>query len=149
MELQRNAHQYLYQTKVGICFAMRNLILAFGVLMLVGFCACDSATSGKYARRAAVEAYEHIIAGEYSAFVSSISYCDSMTGDYRAQFEVLVSQYADREKSLRGGLLSVQAVGDTGMDETALVFLEVMYGDSTFERISVPMVHNGEVWKLQ
>ncbi len=128
---------------------MKNIIFAFGVLILVGLCACDSATSGKYARRAAIEAYEHIIAGEYGAFVSSISYSDSMTEAYRAQFEALVSQFADREKSLRGGLLSVQAVGDTVMDETALVFLEVMYGDSTFEQISVPMVYNGEMWKLQ
>lgn len=128
---------------------MKKLFFAFGVFVLACLCACDSAMSGKYARRAAVEAYEHIIAGEYGAFVSSISYSDSMTEAYRTQFEALVAQFADREKALRGGLLSVQAVGDTVMDETALVFLEVMYGDSTFERISVPMVYNGEMWKLQ
>ena len=128
---------------------MKNAIflcLAFLGLSLWVSCGKDGQSA---ASRAAETYYGYLVEGKYEDYVRGIAYSDSMTDDYRSQMVDLVSQYAAREKALRGGLVSAKALGDTVSGDVASVFLEVVFGDSTREEIALPMVLCGEEWKMQ
>lgn len=101
------------------------------------------------AGRAAECYYRYLIDGKYADFVGGIAYSDSMPESYRGQMVDLVSQYAVRERELRGGLSDVKVLRDTVSGDVGNVFLEVVFGDSTREEISVPMVKCGKEWKMQ
>lgn len=117
------------------------------VAVLLGACRGESAD--EKVKNAAVACYTCLINGEYDKYIDGIAYRDSMTEEYRSQMVDLAAQYVAREKELRGGLVSVRALSDTIMDEVALVFLEVQFGDSTREEVTMPMVLCGEEWKMQ
>ena len=111
--------------------------------------ACSHKDDGEQARRAAMSYYECLIDGRYEEYVNGIAYSDSMTGVYRSQMVDLVAQFAAREEKERGGIISVQALGDTVSGDVASVFLEVLFGDSTHEEVTMPMVKCGGEWKMQ
>lgn len=122
----------------------------YGLLILLcGLAfACGKEKSSEVSR--AAEHYYHcLIDGKYEDYVQGIAYSDSMTDAYRSQMIDLVSQYAARERELRGGLTSVKVLRDTVSGDVGNVFLEVMFGDSTREEISVPMIKCGTEWKMQ
>ncbi len=110
---------------------------------------CHKTTPDEKVKAAAVMYYDYLVKGQYDSYIDGIAYRDSMTEEYRNQMVDLAAQYAAREKELRGGLVAVRALSDTIMNDVALVFLEVQFGDSTREEISLPMVLCGEEWKMQ
>lgn len=127
---------------------MRNFIFCLMLCLVPAFMlSCRKAEHE--ADRAAVKYYTYLIEGKYEEYVGGIAYSDSMTDSYRSQMVDLTAQYAAREKELRGGLISVRALGDTIAGDVASVFLEMVFGDSTREEVSVPMVKCGDVWKMQ
>ena len=111
--------------------------------------ACTRKDDGEQARRAAMSYYECLIDGRYEEYVNGIAYSDSMTEEYRSQMVDLVAQYAAREREARGGLVAAKALDDTVSGDVGSVFVEVLFGDSTREEVSLPMVRCGEVWKMQ
>ncbi len=123
---------------------------AYGLVAALGLSAAASCGSGdgSEAGRAAVAYYRCLIEGKYEDYVRGIAYSDSMTDVYRSQMVDLVASYAARERG-RGGLTDVRVLRDTVVGDMASVFLEVMFGDSTREEISVPMVKCGRKWKMQ
>lgn len=128
---------------------MRRLLycLIFAVFVSV-WTACNRKESHP-AGEAALVYYGYLINGQYAEYINSIAYSDSMTDEYKSQMIDLTAQYMAREKELRGGLVNVELVGDTVADNLASAFIEVIYGDSTREEISVPMVLCNGIWKLQ
>lgn len=125
-----------------------GLFLLFPLLIAFLGTSCGKDDKSEVSR-AAEAYYSLLIRGEYEAYVDGIAYADSMTESYRSQMVDLLAQYAARERALRGGLVSAHAVGDTVSGDVASVFLEVVYGDSTREEVSLPMVKCGERWKMQ
>lgn len=121
--------------------------LICGVVLSV-WMACSKKESHP-AGEAALMYYGYLINGQYAEYINSIAYSDSMTDEYKSQMVDLTAQYMAREKEQRGGLVNVRLVGDTIADNVASAFIEVVYGDSTREEISVPMVLCNGIWKLQ
>lgn len=122
--------------------------LLLAALLMLG--ACRQATPDEQVRQAAETYYGYLVNGKCDAFVHGIAYCDSMTEEYRSQMVDLTAQYVAREQEQRGGLLSARALSDTILNgETALVFMEVLFGDSTREEVALPMVRCGDTWKMQ
>lgn len=109
----------------------------------------SSSVEDKAVQQAALVYYNYLIEGQYEQYVGAIAYSDSMPSSYKSQMVDLTAQYVERERQLKGGLASVRALNDTIMGETACVFLELTYGDSTREEISLPMVRCGDKWKMQ
>lgn len=129
---------------------MKKLIFMCFLLAVPLLWSCRKKTVDEKVKEAAVTYYNYLIQGEYERYIAGIAYRDSMTEEYRVQMVDLAAQYAAREKEVRGGLLEVHALSDTILDGgTAFVFLEVLFGDSTREEISMPMVLCGEEWKMQ
>ncbi len=128
---------------------MRSIVSLAAVFIGVSLWVSCREKGPDEASRAAEMYYNYIIDGKYDEFVRSIAYSDSMTDEYRAQMVDLVAQYAAREKSGRGGLAAVRILRDTVAGDVASVFLEVVFGDSTREEVSLPMVKCGDVWKMQ
>ena len=127
------------RTTIGLCVAALGLSLCMS-------CRKDGKSE---ISRAAETYYGYLIEGKYADYVGAIAYSDSMSGVYRSHMVVLVAQFAAREEKERGGIISVQALGDTVSGDVASVFLEVLFGDSTHEEVTMPMVKCGGEWKMQ
>lgn len=128
---------------------MNRWVCICSLLAAVLLGACRKENPNEKVKGAAVAYYTCLINGQYDKYIDGIAYRDSMTEEYRSQMVDLAAQYVAHEQDLRGGLVAVRALSDTIMDESALVFLEVQFGDSTREEVSVPMVLCGEEWKMQ
>lgn len=124
-------------------------------LLLIGFAACligchrAENPDHQRSRKAAVKAYNQLIKGNYEGFVQRIYYVDSLTDTYRAQLIDRLAEYAQAERDRRGGMVRVEAVGDTLFGDQAHVFLEVTFGDDSHHEIGVPMVKVDGQWRLQ
>lgn len=127
------------RTTIGLCVAALGLLLCMS-------CRKDGKSE---ISRAAETYYGYLIEGKYADYVGAIAYSDSMTDEYRSQMVDLVAQYAAREREARGGLVAAKALDDTVSGDVGSVFIEVLFGDSTREEVSLPMVRCGEVWKMQ
>ena len=127
------------RTIIGLCVAALGLSLCMS---------CRKDGKSKISR-AAETYYGYLIEGKYADYVGAIAYSDSMTEEYRSQMVDLVAQYAARERESRGGLVAAKALDDTVSGDVGSVFIEVLFGDSTREEVSLPMVRCGEVWKMQ
>ena len=55
-----------------------------------------------------------------------------------------------RERQLRQGIRSAEAVRDTLVDSLhAHVFLNIQFGDSTLEMVSLPLVRTAKGWRMR
>lgn len=125
-------------------------LLPWAFVMFACCMSCGrSSVEDNAVQQAALTYYNYLIEGQYEQYVNAIAYSDSMTPSYKSQMIDLTAQYVERERQLKGGLASVRALNDTIMGETACVFLELTYGDSTREEISLPMLRCGDEWKMQ
>lgn len=124
-------------------------LLPLVLIFLFGCISCRRSADDSAVQKAALTYYNYLIEGQYEQYVNGIAYSDSMTSAYKNQMMDLMAQYINREKQSRGGLTSVRVLGDTVMGDAACVFLELMYGDSTREEVSLPMFRCGEEWKMQ
>lgn len=128
---------------------MRGAFRVLVVLLAVSVWMSCGSRAGEEVDRVALECCNSLIEGRYDDYVAAIAYSDSMTDEYRSQLVDLAAQFVAREKARRGGWSSVRVLGDTIEGDVASVFLEVTFGDSTREEISMPMVKCGDVWKMQ
>jgi len=94
--------------------------------------------------------YGYLVKGDVDHYLQGMANYDSLPEDYRSQLRDMHLQFLDNEQRLRSGLASVHALRDTVIDENhAYVFLEVAYGDSTREEISLPLVLTEQGWRLR
>ena len=88
--------------------------------------------------------------GDVDHYLQGLADYDSLPEDYRSQLRDMHLQFLENEKKVRGGLASVKSLRDTLVDDShAFVFLEVAYGDSTREQISLPLVLTAKGWRLR
>ena len=106
------------------------------------FTSCSNATREELASLAAQGYYDHLIHGEYEAFLEGHCGADSLPADYRSQLLDGYKQFMSRQDSVHQGVREVRvmrAVADT-LQPQVDVFLVVCFGDSVNEEIVVPMV---------
>lgn len=97
------------------------------------------------------EVYYNMLAnGQYEAFVRGTYGCDSLPEEYLSQRIDLLAQHVKREQGRRGGYVRFKAVSDEQLpDSTHLVYLEVLFGDSTTERMACPLLRQGDRWVMR
>lgn len=93
--------------------------------------------------------YNCLIDEDYEAWIDGMLHSETYTDDIRQERIDMLREYLNTENELRGGLKQVKALRDTACDNNAFVFLELSYGDSTCEEILVPMILDGETWKMK
>lgn len=128
---------------------MKELFWLYILCLLLAACG-KKLNDHEKARRTAEKYYGYLIAGDADSYARSIHNYDSLPAEYRTQLCDMFAQYIDDERSLRGGLVAVTAIRDTIINgKYAHVFLEVAFGDSTTEQVSLPLVCTEKGWKLK
>lgn len=133
---------------------MRRLlhIVLCASLILAALSACDhKPDEGAVAAQSAKVYYDYLLHHDYKSFVAGSYYPDSIPGIYREQLETNAKMILAQQDSDHKGLKEVivdKGVADTAR-HTADAFLVLVYGDSTRERIVVPMVKHNEVWMMR
>lgn len=113
------------------------------------------------ARQTVQQGYEHLLAGNYEAFLASKAYADSLPNDYREQMLTNYKQFINNQQKVHGGITSMSvnramyAKSNAGIPPTdtlnkeIYVFLLLNFADSTQEEIVVPTVKQGGGWKMK
>ena len=99
---------------------------------------------------AAERYYSYLAKGDVDHYMRGMADYDQLPEEYRSQLRDMFLQYLDREEQSRQGILSATALRDTVIDgRLAHVFLEVLFGDSTREQVSLPLVLTDEGWRMK
>jgi len=94
--------------------------------------------------------YAMLLNGQYEDFVRGSYGCDSLPQDYLSQRVDLLAQHVKKEQAKRKGYLRVKALEDHLLaDSTHLIYLDVLFGDSTHETIACPMIRDGQRWVMR
>lgn len=126
------------------------LYLSFAVVALCLAVACQkSLTPDEQVRLAAEEYYQCLIEERYDDYVAGMQEADSMSEEYHQQMIALLTEFGARVKKNRGGMVHAEAVGDTLMGDLAHVYVQITYADSTRETVGIPLVRQGETWRMQ
>ncbi|MCR4583719.1 MAG: hypothetical protein K5764_09260 [Prevotella sp.] len=113
--------------------------------------ACSNPSPEELASLAAKGYYDHLLRGEYEAFLEGKVASDSLPEDYREQLLAGFRQFMAEQKASHGGIREVRisnAKRDTLQHYTS-VFLICCYGDSTNEEIVVPMIETPKGWRMK
>ena len=101
----------------------------------------------------ACEAAEHfynlLAKGDADAYVKNMKSADGMDSLMRSQMVDLMLQFMAEEKETRGGIKGAKATEDSLQDSLAVVLLDVQYGDSTHERVSLPLIYSKSRWWIR
>lgn len=92
--------------------------------------------------------YRYLAEEKVDKYVSFIGSSEGMPEGYRSQMEDLMKQYLMNVRQSRGGILKAQAAGDSIWGHEAQVFLDVLYGDSTSERVDMLLFFENKQWRI-
>lgn len=131
---------------------MRRVAWIVLFLLVVVACSDDRGADTRHEdiRARAAEGYGYLVEGDIDRYLSLIHDYDSLPEEYRTQLYDMFAQYLDKEQRMRGGLVGAQVLGDTILDSVrADAFVELQFGDSTHEQVSLPMVYKRGKWMLK
>lgn len=128
-----------------------RLFVAISIVLCVclGVLSCKKEAPEDAAAQMALTCYQHLIAEEYDAYLQAMVDYEHMPVSYREELKALLAQYVRKEITERGGFSNVTVNSDTIIGTRANVFLQLKFKDGTTEEISVPMIYDGNAWKLQ
>ena len=121
------------------------------ILALLLSMACANPSPEEMASIAAKGYYNHLVNGEYEAFLEGKEGADSLSDDYREQLLTSYRQFMAQQNRDHHGILDIRisnAVTDTVLQYTN-VFLVLCFGDSVNEEIVVPMVERNGSWRMK
>ena len=122
-----------------------------GLIGLISLMGCGKLTPEEQASLAAKGYYEHLVEGEWDAYMEGVSGTEGAPADYVEQLRASAKQYVQRLKQLHQGVQSVEVVSartDSTLHCTQ-VFLVLNFGDATHEEICVPMVEDKGRWRMK
>ena len=128
-----------------------RLFVAISIVLCVclGVLSCKKEAPEDAAAQMALTCYQHLIAEEYDTNLQALVNYEHMPASYREELKALLAQYVRKEITERGGFSSVTVNSDTIIGTRANVFLQLKFKDGSTEEISVPMIYDNNVWKLQ
>lgn len=128
-----------------------RLFVAISIVLCIclGVLSCKKEAPEDAAAQMALTCYQHLIAEEYDAYLQAMVDYEHMPASYREELKALLAQYVRKEITERGGFSNVTVNSDTIIGTRANVFLQLKFKDGTTEEISVPMIYDGNAWKLQ
>jgi len=130
---------------------MGILCAAFFIFHFSFLISCSGLTPEEQASLAAKGYYEHLIEGDWDAYMEGVNGADGAAADYMEQLRASAKQYVQRLKQLHQGVQSIE-VASIRTDSTVQctqVFLVLNFGDATHEEICVPMVENNGRWRMK
>ena len=126
------------------------LLTTIGALLLCA--ACSKPTPEQQAINTVMESYNGLLQGDYETFLNNRAGMDSIPASYREQLLVSYKQFIIQQQKAHQGIADLQPIR-TELDSVQhllLVYLQVIYADSTKEAIVVPMIENDEgQWKMK
>ena len=131
-----------------------NLLPLFFLLLLLLSVGCrrqGDRFSHTSAREAAERIYACLLEGRYDDYVMSRNGADSLPQAYRTQLVDLAAQFMERQRAIRGGILSASATVDTLMeaDSSARIYMDVVFADSLSEQVSLSLLFRDGRWKMK
>ena len=128
-----------------------RLFVAISIVLCVclGVLSCKKEAPEDAAAQMALTCYQHLIAEEYDTYLQAMVNYEHVPASYREELKALLAQYVRKEITERGGFSSVTVNSDTIIGTRANVFLQLKFKDGSTEEISVPMIYDNNVWKLQ
>ena len=121
------------------------------ILALLLSMACANPSPEEMASIAAKGYYNHLVNGEYEAFLEGKDGADSLPKAYREQLLTSYRQFMSQQNRDHHGILDIRvsnAKTDTTLNYTN-VFLVLCFGDSVNEEIVVPMVERNGSWRMK
>ena len=120
------------------------------MLLAVGlFCACRDKKDLTASQQAEMY-YNMLLKGQYEDFILGTYGCDSLPAEYLSQRVDLLAQHVKIEQKRRGGYVCFEVVNEELLsDSTHLVYLDVLFGDSSHERISCALFRKGDRWLMR
>lgn len=118
--------------------------------LVLGGCSKEQ-TPEELAGQAAKSYYDRLMADDFEGFMSGKAGMDSVPADYRSQLVSACRQYKHTLDETHGGVASV-TISNTRNDsimQMMQAFLLLNFRDSTKEEIIVPMVLQGDEWKMR
>ena len=128
-----------------------SLIGLISLMGLIGLMGCGELSPEEQASLAAKGYYEHLMAGEYDAYMQGVSGTADMPDDYVEQLRWSAKQYVARLKQLHQGVEAVE-VSNARADTTQhlmQVMLILRFTDGAREEICVPMVEHDGRWVIK
>lgn len=129
---------------------MRTVSYLFTFITLLASCSgsCEP-YSHEAARRAAQDYYTCLISGDYGRFADGMLTQDSMPAGMRSQLTDMCAQFMHGQ-SAANAIVRAEAVSDSlYADSTADVFLDLVFADSTRERVCLPMTLYDGTWRIR
>lgn len=132
-------------------YRFRVAILLIPVLLVAFLQSCKDEKEEEITPAQQAEIYYNMLAkGQYEDFVRGTYGCDSLPGEYLSQRIDLLAQHVKKEQGKRNGYVSFKALSDEELSDTEhLVYLEVVFGDSTRERIACPLILKDGRWLMR
>lgn len=126
-------------------------IRLIGLIALLSLMACGKLSPEEQASLAAKGYYEHLIEGEWDAYMEGVNGTEGAPADYVEQLRVSAKQYVQRLKHLHQGVQSIEVASarTDSMLQCTQVFLILNFGDATHEEICVPMVESNGRWRMK
>lgn len=93
--------------------------------------------------------YGYLANNKVDRYVSLMGSAESATEAYRTQMRELMKDFLARLRQTKGGILKVEAAGDSIWGNEAQVFLDVLYGDSTSERVDMLLFFENKEWRIR
>lgn len=95
--------------------------------------------------------YDCLLDSNYDGFVDGLYFSDSIPKGYRQQLVANVKMFLAEQSRAHTGLDTVCVLRQQrdSLSATAEVFLLMTYKDSTREEIVVPMILDGDIWKMR
>ncbi len=155
-----NIREYLPKKHIMLC------MIAIAGISLCSLASCKDkeqtvdANPLSSPENAALFYYNSLISGDYETFANGIASSDlgggyskggSLPEAYRHELADVAGQFAVKETKKHGGIASVEVIS-TNLEAdsvTALVSLELIFGDNTHEEILLAMHKAEGIWKMK
>ncbi len=118
--------------------------------LVLGACHRNDDITHERVRKVAEEYFSYLVDGKYEDYVRGMVDADSMPELYRSQLVDMVAQFSAQQQKCHGGISFARAMADSLSDSIhAHVFLDVHFGDSTVERVGMPLRYQNGRWKME
>lgn len=134
---------------------MKNIKFSILPALVFILLSCESSSnhikdfSEHGARHSAEEFYGLLIHNRGTEYVDNMSGAQQMDSCMRNQMYDLIEQFLTQEKELRQGILKADATECSINDSTALVLLNLQYGNNTHEQVSLPLIYTRGRWYIK
>jgi len=124
------------------------------LVLLLALSACTGGNTPEMAAAQAAQGYYTLLAdSQVEAFLDGKAGAESFPPAYRSQLRQVYQHYVNELNEEHGGIREVRISGNVGQRDSAArltyAFLLLCFSDSVQEEITVPMIEQGEDWKMK